>query len=120
MLALKRPEAVHHSAPPRTEQGLRMSDDPILSALSRLEAGQAKLQSGQAKLEAGQAKLEAEQERLRELVNIKLERILDEIGTLRTDFQNTKGFLLEDAIVLGRRTLTIEERLSRLERKSPD
>ena len=99
-------EAVHAPSPQRTEQGLLMSDDPIQAALSRLEAGQ--------------AKLEAEQERLRELANVKLERILDEIGTLRTDFQNTKGFLLEDAIVLGRRTLTIEERLSRLERKLPD
>jgi len=27
-------------------------------------------------------------------LNNKFERILDEIGTLRSDFQNTKGFLL--------------------------
>ena len=26
----------------------------------------------------------------------KVERIVDEIRTLRSDFQNTKGFLLED------------------------
>ncbi len=52
-------------------------------------------------------------------INNQSERILDEIGTLKSDFQNTKGFLLEDAIVLGRRTITLEERLSRLERKSP-
>jgi hypothetical protein len=39
---------------------------------------------------------------------------------LRAGFQNTKSFLLEDAIVLGRRSLSIEERLARLERKLPN
>lgn len=53
-------------------------------------------------------------------INDRFERILDEITALRNDFQNTKGFLLEDAIVLGRRTLIIEERLTRLEKKLPD
>ena len=47
------------------------------------------------------------------------ERMLDVITTLRADFQNTKGFLLEDAIVMGRRISSIEDRLSRLERKQP-
>jgi hypothetical protein len=53
-------------------------------------------------------------------MNNGFERLLDQMSTLRGDFQNTKSFLLEDAIVLGRRSLTIEERLARLERKLPD
>jgi hypothetical protein len=52
-------------------------------------------------------------------MNDGFERVLNEIGTLKTDFQNTKGFLLEDAIVMGRRTLSIEDRLTQLERKQP-
>lgn len=48
-------------------------------------------------------------------INDKFEQMLDEMGTLRTDFQNTKGFLLEDAIVMGRRSLSIEQRLTKLE-----
>nr|WP_294550939.1 hypothetical protein [uncultured Rhodopila sp.] len=50
-------------------------------------------------------------------MNDGFERVLNEISTLKTDFQNTKGFLLEDSIVTSRRTLTIEDRLSALERK---
>jgi len=53
-------------------------------------------------------------------MNNGFERLLDHMSTLRADFQNTKSFLLEDAIVLGRRSLTIEERLATLERKLPD
>jgi hypothetical protein len=92
-------------------------DNPILAALARLEAEQSRTsQIVNTRLE----RMEAEQTRVRELVNTKLERILDEISTLRTDFQNTKGFLLDDAVVLGRRTLLVEDRLTRLERKLPD
>jgi type II secretory pathway predicted ATPase ExeA len=50
-------------------------------------------------------------------INNQFERVLDQMATLQTDFQNTKGFLLEDAIVLGRRALTIERRLTDLEKK---
>jgi hypothetical protein len=53
-------------------------------------------------------------------MNNGFERLLDQMSTLRADFQNTKSFLLEDAIVLGRRSLTIKERLATLERKLPD
>ena len=53
-------------------------------------------------------------------MNNGFERLLDQMSTLRADFQNTKSFLLEDTIVLGRRSLTIEERLATLERKLPD
>jgi hypothetical protein len=38
---------------------------------------------------------------------------------LITDLRKTKAFLLEDAIVLGRRVASIEDRLDKLERKRP-
>ena len=83
-----------------------MSDDPILSALSRLESGQAALATGQAKLETrlgkleegqaalatGQAKLETRLEKLEEgqaalATDQKSLRtdFLDELGKTRTD-----------------------------------
>jgi hypothetical protein len=52
-------------------------------------------------------------------MNDGFERVLNEINTLKADFQNTKGFLLEDAIIMGRRSLSIEDRLAQLERKQP-
>jgi hypothetical protein len=60
--------------------------------------------------------LEAMEERLMARMNTQHERLIESTDGLRSDFQATKGFLLEDAIVTGRRLLTIEERLSRLER----
>ena len=48
-------------------------------------------------------------------INDKFERMLDEMSTLRSDFQNSKAFLLEDAIITGRRSLSVEQRLSKLE-----
>jgi hypothetical protein len=39
------------------------------------------------------------------------------MGSLNTDLRNTKSFLLEDAIVLGRRISSVEDRLDRLERR---
>ena len=44
------------------------------------------------------------------------ERLLNRLASLEQDFQNTKGFLVGDAIVSGRRWLDIEERVNRLER----
>jgi hypothetical protein len=54
---------------------------------------------------------------LRHDFNNNTERILNRVSSLERDFQNTKGFLIEDAIVTGRRWLDLDERLSRLERK---
>ena len=45
------------------------------------------------------------------------ERLINQMSALRHDFQNTKGFLLEDAIVAGRRLMDLEERVARLEKK---
>lgn len=60
--------------------------------------------------------LEGMEQRLMARMNGQHERLIEAVSGLRSDFQATKGFLLEDAIVAGRRLLTIEERLNRLER----
>ena len=44
------------------------------------------------------------------------ERLLNRLASLKQDFQNTKGFLVGDAIVSGRRWLDLDERANRLER----
>jgi hypothetical protein len=44
------------------------------------------------------------------------ERLLNRLGSLEADFQNTKGFLVSDAVVAGRRWLDLDERVTRLER----
>jgi hypothetical protein len=51
------------------------------------------------------------------LMNDQHERLIDTMTSLRRDFQNTKGFLIEDSLVLGQRTTNVENRLDRLERK---
>jgi hypothetical protein len=45
----------------------------------------------------------------------KLERVLDRVGSLERDFQNTKEFLVGDSLVSGRRWLDSEGRITRLE-----
>ncbi len=44
------------------------------------------------------------------------ERLLNRMASLEQHFQNTKGFLVGDAIVSGRRWLDLDERANRLER----
>ena len=44
------------------------------------------------------------------------ERLLNRIASLEADFLNTKGFLVGDALVVGRRWLDLDERVTRLER----
>jgi hypothetical protein len=36
-------------------------------------------------------------------MNDQHERLIDAMASLRRDFQNTKGFLIEDSLVLGQR-----------------
>lgn len=43
--------------------------------------------------------------------------VLDKLWVLERDFQNTREFLLGDALVGGRRWLDLEERVGRLEKK---
>jgi uncharacterized protein Yka (UPF0111/DUF47 family) len=65
------------------------------------------------------AALDARFDALMTRVNDLSERIIDAITALKTDHQNTKAFLLEDAIVLGQRLRSLENRVDRIERK-PD
>jgi hypothetical protein len=77
-----------------------MSDDPILSALTRLEAGQ--------------ARLEAEQERLREQANTRLDDILDKISAIRQDTDTVRGHVLyglQENLTLSQRVTKIEEEM---------
>lgn len=97
-----------------------MSDDPILAALTRLEAGQSEMSGLLARLETSVSRVESEQTRLRTDMNNKLEQVLDAVTVQRGDLHNAKAFLFEDAIVTGRRMMSIEDRLARLERKLPD
>jgi hypothetical protein len=55
--------------------------------------------------------------RLLARMNDQHERLIDAMTLLRRDFQNTKGFLIEDSLVLGQRTANVENRLDRLEKK---
>ena len=55
--------------------------------------------------------------RLLARMNDQHERLIDTMTLLRRDFQNTKGFLIEDSLVLGQRTTNVENRLDGLERK---
>jgi len=54
---------------------------------------------------------------LTRLTNDQHERLIDQISALKRDFQNTKGFLIEDALVIGQRMSGVENRLDDLERK---
>ncbi len=80
-----------------------MSDEnPILSALARLEAGQ--------------IKLEAEQERLREQLNTKLDDIFDKITAIRQDTDTVRGHVLyglQDNLTLSQRITRLEEEMRR-------
>jgi hypothetical protein len=50
-------------------------------------------------------------------MNDQFERVVDTMGSLNADLRNTKAFLIEDAIVLGRRVSSIENRLDRMEKR---
>lgn len=54
---------------------------------------------------------------MRQEFNDAQERLINRFAALEQDFQNTKGFLIGDALVSGRRWLDLDERVSCLERK---
>jgi hypothetical protein len=62
------------------------------------------------------AAIDARFDALMARMNNQHERLINIITSLHTDFANTKGFLIGDALVLGRRVRTIEDRLDDLER----
>jgi hypothetical protein len=53
---------------------------------------------------------------MRKEINDNQERLLNRIAALEQDFQNTKGFLIGDALIAGRRWLDGDEPVIRLER----
>jgi hypothetical protein len=53
--------------------------------------------------------------RLMVRLNNSEERILNRLGTMEADALNTKGFLLNDAVISGRRWLDLEARVTKLE-----
>lgn len=64
--------------------------------------------------------------KMMKLINDGNERVIDRLTTLEghvrnlsRDFQTTKGFLIEDALTLGRRIANVENRLDDLDRKEP-
>lgn len=60
--------------------------------------------------------LEGMEERLMARMNDQIERVLNRIGSLERDFQNSKDFLLGDTLVSGRRWLDLDARVTKLER----
>ncbi len=81
-------------------------------ALDRLEAEQITLHGG---LNGLRAELNAVNDRLMARLNNSEERILNRLATMEDDASNTKGFLLNDAVIASRRWLDLETRGTRLE-----
>jgi hypothetical protein len=82
-----------------------MSDDPILAALARLEAGQTEMSSRL-------ARVQSEQTRLRGELNNKLDDILDKMAAIRMDTDTARGnvlYALQDSLTLGQRITKLEE-----------
>lgn len=52
---------------------------------------------------------------LRKLMTDQHERLLNQMNSLDRNFLNTKSFLIDDALTLGRRIAGIEDRLDGLE-----
>lgn len=59
--------------------------------------------------------LEAMEGRLTARMNDQHERVLNRLMAIERDLQNTKGFLIGDALVLGGRWFDLEARVSKLE-----
>jgi len=84
-----------------------MSDNPILAALARLEAGQTEMSTRL-------ARVESEQTRLREQLNDKLDDILDKMAAVRADTDTTRGHVLyglQDGLTLSQRVSKIENEM---------
>jgi hypothetical protein len=51
-------------------------------------------------------------------MNTQHERLIERINSLARDFQNTKRFLIDDALTIGRRVSNVENRLDDLDRNA--
>jgi hypothetical protein len=60
--------------------------------------------------------LETMESRIMARISDTTERLIERMNGLERDFQNTKGFLIEDSLVLGRRWSDLERRVTKLER----
>jgi hypothetical protein len=90
-----------------------MSDDPVLAALTRLEA---KLDAGIARVEAEQSRMREEQTRMREQFGNKLDDILDKLRAVREDTDNTQAHVLyglQQTLTLGQRITKLEDQMRR-------
>jgi hypothetical protein len=79
-----------------------MSDDPVLAALARLEAGI--------------VRVEGEQTRMREQFGNKLDDILDKLRAVREDTDNTQAHVLyglQQNLTLGQRITKLEDQMRR-------
>lgn len=54
---------------------------------------------------------------LMQMMNDQHERLLEALGSHSRDFRNTKEFLIDDALTLGRRMSAVEKRLDDLEKR---
>jgi DNA-binding FrmR family transcriptional regulator len=79
-----------------------MSDDPILAALARLEAND--------------ARMEASITRMREQFGNKLDDILDKLRAVREDVDTARGhvlYALQDSLTLSQRITKLEDEIRR-------
>ena len=70
-------------------------------------------------LDASFAALRGEVTDARREFNDAQEKILNRLNGLEGDFQNIKGFLINDAAVSSKRWFELEQRVSDLERRLP-
>lgn len=61
------------------------------------------------------ARIEAGQQTMLAQLNDKMERILNRITSVESDFSNTRSFLLGDAAISGRRWLDLDARVTKIE-----
>jgi len=54
--------------------------------------------------------------KMRTDIMARVDRLQDAVTALARDFQNTKGFLIDDALTLGRRVSGVENRLDDLDK----
>jgi hypothetical protein len=84
-----------------------------------LNAMRGELNATRGELNATRSELNAIDGRLMARLNNSEERILNRLAAMEGDALNTKGFLLNDAVIAGRRWFDLEARVTKLEdRKS--
>lgn len=91
-----------------------MSDDPVLAALARLEAGQVDITERVIQFGSRLSAIESEQARLREQLNDKMDDMLDKMSSVRADTDTTRGHVLyglQENLTLSQRITKIEDEM---------